>query len=531
MNLSNLKLSVKLVGSFVLISFITLALGVLCWTGAIHSQREMAEALELDGVAKMLMQRQVDHLNWLKTVGEFQYDDNAAEIKAVKDGHQCGFGKWFYGGGPQNIVNLIPEMTEMLTALESPHLELHATAVDLEKLVQGGKDKRLEARTFYRQQTVAKFNQLMEPYEALLKKVGAATEAQVKRMEENVQRAKLFSLVGTCLGIVSALTMGLALSSWISRPLVRISKALALNAGHVAQVAQQMNEASQTMSSGANEQAASIQETGAAMEQITSQTRHNTDCIKETKTLADQALLDVEAGTRNVHELNLALESTRSSSASLRAVMDLVKSANGDVSRIIKVIDEIAFQTNILALNAAVEAARAGEAGMGFAVVADEVRNLAQKSAEAARETASKIEGAIQSSQEGIVVSEKVTASLASLVERAQPVEGSLNGIAAKVNEVDQLIEKIAKASSEQESGITQINQAIAQIDKVTQSTAANAEQSASTAEEMHSQSDTLNQLAQELSTLVSGANAAKPKIPEPDIVPRRNQKKSLVAA
>jgi methyl-accepting chemotaxis protein len=165
--------------------------------------------------------------------------------------------------------------------------------------------------------------------------------------------------------------------------------------------------------------------------------------------------------------------------------------SSDETAKIIKTIDEIAFQTNILALNAAVEAARAGEAGMGFAVVADEVRNLAQRSAQAAKETATKIEGSLTRTTQGVEISAKVAASL--------------DEITAKVRQVDELVAEVAGASREQTEGITQINIAVGQMDKVTQSNAANAEESAAAAEELNAQAETMKQSVGELQQLVDG--------------------------
>jgi methyl-accepting chemotaxis protein len=175
----------------------------------------------------------------------------------------------------------------------------------------------------------------------------------------------------------------------------------------------------------------------------------------------------------------------------MSAAMEAIRISSNDIAKIIKTIDEIAFQTNILALNAAVEAARAGEAGMGFAVVADEVRNLAQRSAQAAKETADKIEGAIAKTAEGVEVSGKVAQAL--------------NDIVTKVRQVDELVTEVSGASREQTQGITQINVAISQMDKVTQSTAASAEESAAAAQELNAQAETMKQSVAELLQLVGG--------------------------
>jgi len=175
----------------------------------------------------------------------------------------------------------------------------------------------------------------------------------------------------------------------------------------------------------------------------------------------------------------------------MNGAMEAIKISSDDIAKIIKTIDEIAFQTNILALNAAVEAARAGEAGMGFAVVADEVRNLAQRSAQAAKETAGKIEGAITKTAQGVGISKQVSETLLE--------------IATKARQVDELVSEVAGASREQTQGITQVNIAVGQMDKVTQSNAANAEESAAAAEELNAQAVTMKDSVADLLQLVGG--------------------------
>ena len=180
--------------------------------------------------------------------------------------------------------------------------------------------------------------------------------------------------------------------------------------------------------------------------------------------------------------------------------MSTIKTSGDDIAKIIKTIDEIAFQTNILALNAAVEAARAGEAGLGFAVVADEVRSLAQRSAHAARDTSAKIAGAIASTSQGVEISAKVAQTLSDILTRAR--------------QVDELAAEVAGASHEQSQGIDQVTQAVGQMDQVTQTNAANAEESAAAVEELNAQAAALKHSVTELLALVDGARVSKSASP-----------------
>jgi methyl-accepting chemotaxis protein len=214
---------------------------------------------------------------------------------------------------------------------------------------------------------------------------------------------------------------------------------------------------------------------------MSSMTKRNAENSQKANELAKQARAAADKGVGDMQAMSLAMEA--------------IKASSDDIAKIIKTIDEIAFQTNILALNAAVEAARAGEAGMGFAVVADEVRNLAQRSAQAAKETAAKIEGAISKTRQGVELNRQVTQTL--------------NEIVTKAHQVDELAAEVAGASHEQTQGIMQINIAVGQMDKVTQSNAASAEESAAAAAELNAQAATMKDSVARLAQLVSGAGAS----------------------
>ncbi|MBP6716153.1 MAG: hypothetical protein KA205_04770 [Acidobacteria bacterium] len=249
------------------------------------------------------------------------------------------------------------------------------------------------------------------------------------------------------------------------------------SAEQVVSASTQVASAAQSLSQGATEQAASIEETSASMEEVAAKTRTNEEHARQASAL--------------VAETDRAVQDSNAALTDMVQAMAGIRESSHQISKIIKTIDEIAFQTNILALNAAVEAARAGEAGMGFAVVADEVRNLAQRSAQAAKDTASLIEGAIERSQQG---TDKVTAmgaSVATITEKTQQVKG--------------LMEMITEASREQTQGIDQVTQGVGQMEKVTQTTAATAEESAAASEELNAQAQMAMLTVAQLETMVGG--------------------------
>jgi methyl-accepting chemotaxis protein len=263
----------------------------------------------------------------------------------------------------------------------------------------------------------------------------------------------------------------------IALPLNEAIEQIQQASSQTAAAAVEISRTSTSLAEGASGQAASLEETSASLEEVASMTKRNAENSHQATELAKQARHAAENGATDMRQMN--------------AAMDAIKSSSDDIAKIIKTIDEIAFQTNILALNAAVEAARAGEAGMGFAVVAEEVRSLAQRSATAAKETSAKIEGAIQRTGQGVALSGKVAEAL--------------NTIVARARQVDELAAEVASASNEQSQGISQVNLAVGEMDRVTQTNAAASEQSASAAEQLKTQAATLHQAVARLTWIVSG--------------------------
>jgi len=322
-------------------------------------------------------------------------------------------------------------------------------------------------------------------------------QALLKTSETEVAGSVRSAISTMVIGIVFVVLATATLAVWFS---ARITRALALIAAELRQGAEQtisaagqVSSASQTLAEGASEQAASLEETSSSLEEMASMSKNNADQSEKCKGWMSEARVVVE----QVDEL---LNKTAAS------IQEINRSSEA-TSKVIKTIEEIAFQTNILALNAAVEAARAGEAGMGFAVVADEVRNLAQRCAQAAKETSVLIENAGAAARKGAELTAATQAAFRQNMENAGKVGSAVNEIAAAVKE--------------QSQGIAQINTAVGQMDKVTQSNAASAEESAAAAEELNAQADTMKQFVAELLKLVGGGREAAAAAMAPALTPK----------
>ncbi len=299
---------------------------------------------------------------------------------------------------------------------------------------------------------------------------------------EEALRTVIMAVLITVLGVgLLMVAAGYFLTRSLVRPMLTAISRFDQGVKEVSTAAGEVSSSSQQLAEGASEQAAAIEETSSSLEEMSSMTKQNADNARQADQLMTNTRESVSRSTQHMDKLTISMAE--------------IYKASEETSKIIKTIDEIAFQTNLLALNAAVEAARAGEAGAGFAVVADEVRNLAIRAAEAAKNTASLIEGTVKRIKDG---SEVVGAT-----------EKDFREVAVNVEKSSELVGEISAASLEQAQGIEQINKAVNEMDKVVQRNAATAEESASASGEMNAQATQMKKRVLELMTLISGSNGS----------------------
>ncbi len=434
-------------------------------------------------------------------------EDSNASFEGGEDHTTCNAGRFF-----STYQTNSAELKQIIQDCRTYHQQFHKSVADIKKLAQ--QNQTSEAKELFQSQMVPAMHEVFKYFDGMLAltnksrqvyaqaleqtlgpvtnlqrecinqlkdllektKENAASQVQSAQSQAAFMKALFLSTALVC--VVLAVIIGLLVTRAITKPIHRIIADLTHGAEQVSSASGQVSSASQSLAEGATEQAAGLQETSSSLEEMSSMTKQNADNAQQANTLAAQTKSAAYEGAQSMKRMS-------------QAIADIQKSAD-ETSKIIKVIDEIAFQTNLLALNAAVEAARAGEAGKGFAVVAEEVRNLAMRSAEAAKNTASLIEGSVKNAKNGVEISSEVSKKLEEIV--------------AHVGKTTDLVAEIAAASTEQAQGIEQINTAVSQMDKVTQQNAAAAEESASAAEELSAQAQQMHSVVQQLVALVDGS-------------------------
>lgn len=410
------------------------------------------------GITEEMLAKEIDHLVWVRKVGQFQRNESLTDLGVETDHHKCALGHWRSSDARQKAEKEIPALRELFAKMDEPHQQLHASAIAVEQALKNG--NREEALEAFRSRTDPALRDVQQVFARIRPLVDQHIQTAKQKTARKMSVNNSVAAVGIIAGLAFALILGFFISRSITNPITRANTGIQNGAEHVA--------------------ASSLEETSASLEEMSSMTQRNADNAGQAKSLmAEMAQV--------VDNVNHHVEQTA-------GLVETAMKTSEETGKIIRNIDEIAFQTNLLALNAAVEAARAGEAGAGFAVVADEVRNLAMRSAAAAKDTSALIENTIQAVKSTQEMTLKTREAFQSNVEISR--------------KVTQLVEEIAAASGEQAQGIFQINQAVSEMDKVVQQSASSAEETAA-AEELKSQASLMESFVAELAAILTGTAAS----------------------
>jgi methyl-accepting chemotaxis protein len=477
--ISDVGLGMKLTGGFFVVILIVLVVGFVGWKSVADVGERLAAVSE-------------DSLPSVKTLGIIQgaqmavvngerslliqdfYNHDAERNRQLKGIESA----WKELDGAWKIFDQLP-MTEEEAALWKKYKAVFVNwKKKHEKVIKSIDEYRDIAISMSQGEAGDVFYASQKILSELINLKSKAADQAGKAVEVQETRAKIVTLVGMVGGSILAVVLGFLLNLSVTRPIQRVVAGLTEGFRQVTSAASEVASASHELADGASRQASSLEETSASLEEMSSMTKQNADHAGQAKAMMAEVGRIVGKVSGHMDEMG-------------RAIAEITKSSE-ETGKIIKTIDEIAFQTNLLALNAAVEAARAGEAGAGFAVVADEVRNLAMRAAEAAKNTSNLIEATIKAVRNG----NELTKSTQDAFRENKEISGK----------VGQLIDEIATASEEQAHGIGQVSSAVAEMDKVTQQVAANAEESAAAAEEMSSQAEGMRGYVQELVGVIGGA-------------------------
>ncbi len=465
-------------------------------------------------MASHLQAAKIAHQAWEAHITNAFLDATVEDLTGVqKDPHKCSFGQWLYSEEIEHKKAENHEFAAIWTNVEKNHADLHKSAQTIDALmkmdeegdalalfmdttspiahkVQAGIDEfialdEIEVAGLLAAQEIfaGKTLPMLHEVRKILNEAGHLVSTNVMtdtEMLKAAQQTKLAVSVLSLIAVVLGIGLGIVITRSIVTSLTRVMDDLGKGSEQVSVASGQVAQASQDMADGASTQASSLEETSATLEEMAAMTKENAGNASEANDLSSKLQGVAETGQDAMERMTDAIEK--------------IKDSSDETARIIKTIDEIAFQTNLLALNAAVEAARAGDAGKGFAVVAEEVRNLAQRSADAAKDTSALIDQSQVNANGGVEVTQEVTKILGEIV--------------SGVSRVSELIDAVSTSNEEQSRSVSEINRAVAQLDQVTQSNAANAEESASASEELSGQARELSSMVGVLGTIVNGGDA-----------------------
>jgi len=477
--MKKMKLSVKLIGSFCLVSMMLLVGGYIGVGNIMHLKKNITTIYEVNtkplvtmgDIAELWQELRAEIRN--AYIQKFVYGrDMNRELEKIAALNERGKKDLALVGATVTEGDIKKEYDNLIGLFmrQNPNLE------KLMKMM--AENRKDEAMAFMAGEVTVVENLITESFHKIIKMEIDQADTTMQQSVSRANAATWFASVSTLIAFFLAVGIGFLMSAKITRPIARVIEGLGDGADQVTAAASQVAASSQQLADGSSNQASAIEETSSSLEEMSSMTRQNADNAQ----LANDMMMKEAAPNFQLIEERMGTMAT---------AMHASVSASEETAKVIKTIDEIAFQTNLLALNAAVEAARAGEAGAGFAVVADEVRNLAMRSTEAAKNTQDLISNSTSRIKEATTIYGQVSEAM-----------GKNGEIAKKVSE---LVGEIAAASREQAQGISQVNTAVAEMDKVAQQTAASAEESASAAEEMNAQAEQMKSYIGDLVTLIGG--------------------------
>ncbi|MCK4303221.1 MAG: MCP four helix bundle domain-containing protein [Candidatus Eisenbacteria sp.] len=422
----------------------------------------------------------------------------------------CALGKWMSDFHTEN-----PELKAALVAVKGPHDQFHECVGKIKALVRSGKMdaayklfeaemapaaegvfgelRRMRAEASEVEQLASRaaaqalgpcLDAQRKAYDLLNEVVHINEDSALEEVEQATSQAaflKVLSLVAMLVGVGAALTLGLVITRSLNKALTIIATSLGDGAEQVTSASAQVSASSQSLAEGSSEQAAAIEETSSSMEEISSTTKNNAKSAGEANELMSDVSARVGQGQESMSRLSTTIQE--------------IKTSSDETAKIIKTIDEIAFQTNLLALNAAIEAARAGEQGRGFAVVADEVRKLAERTGKATGEITDMIKGIQQGTQEAVASMETGTKEVDTGRELTDKAGASLTEIVNMSQSVVDMIQQIATASEEQSTAAEQISKNVENVASVAKESATGAEQAAAAAEELNRNAEGLKQI------------------------------------
>jgi methyl-accepting chemotaxis protein len=391
-----------------------------------------------------------------------------------------------------------PEKEAAVASISSLHA---STQSALQRMVA----LRTQLAAVVEQEIEALTPQIRDNLGQLRSSVAAFQTNQLDQARADQRSSLVFIGAFAVISIVLSVLLGWLIVRALAAAIRMVSQKLRMASDETKDAANQISISSDELSNSSSHQAAQLQETASSLNEFSDIIQTNDKAAQNTLEGAREAQNSAINAMERMRKMQSTSSAVESAAGNMHAAMDGIRESGNAISKIIKTIDEIAFQTNLLSLNAAVEAARAGEAGAGFAVVADEVRSLARRSAQAARETAALIEDSIDRSNKGVAAAAEVQQQLKAMVADAGDVGSVLDEIRERIASFTKAMDLIADSAKRQTEGIGGINNAVDQMNSITQQNAASAEETAAVAQNLLNQSAELSGAVDELQAILSG--------------------------